>query len=451
MIGSAGFYWHICEHSPRRFCMLLGAALLVWGCSLLLSRLRTGRKLLFVLALALSAGPLLLIKELPFLTARSGNSDAFAWLPVPVGIAFYSLQLIAYTADVYCGRTRPEQNPLKFYLFVGFFPQILQGPIPRYNQLAPQLIEGHRFNERGFTKGFMLILWAFFLKLCIADKAAVVVDTIFGSYPAYGGVYVLIAGILYSFQLYTDFLSCTTFAQGIAELFGIHIIDNFHRPYFATSVKDFWRRWHISLSSWLRDYIYIPFGGNRKGTVRKFLNLLLTFSVSGMWHGAGYKFLFWGLLHGTYQIAEALTAPFRDFFARRMGLQSHPGFRTFWQRLITFVLVMLAWIIFRAEHLRDGLSMIRSIFTVHNPWILTNDALFTLGLSGKEWIVLCLCLAVLAIVSCAQERGLAIRDRILACNLLTRWSIYIGTILFVLIFGTYGFGFNAQAFIYGGF
>ena len=249
----------------------------------------------------------------------------------------------------------------------------------------------------------------------------------------------------------SDFLSCTTLAQGIAALFGIEIINNFERPYFSTSIKDFWRRWHISLSTWLRDYIYIPLGGNRKGTVRKYLNLIITFAVSGVWHGPGYKFVFWGLMHAFYQIMGELLKPLKKYIDDKAKFNAHPIFMTICKTVPTFFMVMFAWIIFRADHLRTGLSMIKSIFTVYNPWILTDDSLYGLGLDWKEMSVLIICLIILWAVSGIQERGVVIREKILECNLPTRWAIYIGAVLFVMIFGTYGYGFDPQAFIYGGF
>lgn len=450
LAGSLFFYFYVSAYSPLRFSVLVLAALLCWVLGLLQQKVPGGRTLWFALSLAVTALPLLVIKEIPFFFSRA-NLTVPEWLIAPVGFSFYTLQLIAYSADVYRSKTAPEHNFFKFLLFVSFFPQILQGPIPRYGQLAPQLVQGHRFDERKFVRGFLLILWGFFLKLCIADKAAVIVNTVFDQYPTYRGTYVLVAGILYSFQLYTDFLACTTFAQGFAELVGIELAHNFQRPYFARSIQEFWRRWHISLSSWLKDYVYIPLGGNRKGTLRKYLNLLLTFAVSGLWHGAGYKFLFWGLMHGGYQVAGALTRPARERLGRGLRLDAHPHVTAACQRVFTFVLVMLAWIIFRADSLNAGVSMILSIFTVPNLWVLTNDALFGLGLGWKECTVLALCLLVLLYAGILQEKGVVIRDRILSAPLVVRWAVYIGVILFVMVFGTYGYGFDAQAFIYGGF
>lgn len=449
LAGSMAFYWYVGQFSLMRIGLMLGAAAVCWLAGILIKKGGKGKKLWLCLALIITTLPLLVIKEGPFLAQLAG-SILPGWI-APVGIAFYTMQMISYVADVYSGKAEPEQNPLKFLLFVSFFPQIIQGPIPRYNQLAPQLLEGHRFEEQTFVKGFMLVLWGFFLKLCVADKAGIVVNAIFDSYPTYQGMYVLLAGVLYSFQLYADFLACTSFAQGIAALFGIELVDNFYHPYFATSIKDFWRRWHISLSSWLRDYIYIPLGGNRKGKLRKYSNLLLTFVVSGIWHGAGYKFVFWGLLHGLYQILGEVLAPVKKQLARIVHAEKHPGTTKIFQRLCTFCLVMLAWIIFRAEHLSTALSMIRSIFAVHNPWIFTNDALFTLGLGWKECVILLLNLFVLLVVSTKQEQGCCLREKILRQSLPVRWCIYIGIILYILVFGTYGYGYSAQAFIYGGF
>ena len=447
LIGSLGFYWEITQHSIKSLVILTVSALICWICSRLIEEDKGNRKLWLGIALFFTAIPLFAVTEGEFIISMIVRKSLPGWWIVPVGISFYSLQLIAYSVDVYKKKIHADNNFLHFLLFVSFFPQIIQGPIPRYDQLAGQLTEGHNFDEEGFVKGFMLILWGFFLKLCIADKAAVVVNTVFDNYPGYPGIYVLIAGILYSFQLYADFLACTSLAQGVSALFGISLVNNFNHPYFSKSVKEFWGRWHISLSTWLRDYIYIPLGGNRKGRIRKYINILITFGISGLWHGGNYKFLFWGLLHGVYQIIDDLTAPVKNRLTQNRFKKGIDVLNT----LITFFFVMLAWIIFRADKLKTGLSMIKSIFTVHNPWVLTNNALFDMGLVEKEWYVLLFCLFVLLFVSWKQEKGAEIRNRILQYNIVLRWCIYIGAILFILIFGTYGYGYDPAAFIYGGF
>ena len=451
LIGSLGFYWYISHYSKKSFLILLFLALVCWLAARLMGQERQNRKSILCISCLVVLIPLLIIKEAGFVMDFILHRNLPGWWFVPIGFSFYTLQLVAYCADVYRKKIKPEENFLKFLLFVSFFPQIIQGPIPRYGQLSDQLIKGNRFDEEKFVKGFMLILWGFFLKLCIADKAGIIVDTIFNNYSAYRGMYVLVGGILYSFQLYADFQACTCLAQGVSGLFCIDIINNFDHPYLATSIKDFWRRWHISLSTWLRDYVYIPLGGNRKGKVRKYINLLVTFAISGIWHGAGFKFLFWGLLHGVYQVTGELLMPIRQRIREKLHVDIPQAAGKLIETIITFTLVMLAWIIFRADRLGTGLSMIASIFTVRNLWIFTDDSLFNLGLVWKEFYLLVICLLILLAVSLMQERGIRIRDRILKQKLVLRWAIYIIAIVFIMVFGTYGWGYNSQDFIYGRF
>ncbi|MDO4298981.1 MAG: MBOAT family O-acyltransferase [Lachnospiraceae bacterium] len=403
--------------------------------------------------------PLVYVKYAGFLAGLLHISFSTEHIIVPIGISFYTLQMIAYLVDIYRGKYEAESNVLKFMLFSMFFPQILQGPIPRYEALAGQLWKGHRFEGKEISRAVQLYVWGCFLKLVIADKAGIVVDTVFGDTRYYTGVFCLVAGILYSVQLYTDFLACVCMAKGTAGMFGIQLGDNFAHPYFADSIKDFWRRWHISLSSWLRDYIYIPLGGNRKGKIRRYMNLMITFLVSGLWHGAGFSYIFWGFLHGFYQIAGEVTQPVRRririlFGFERLADQEMNGDLQkgyVWvQRIITFMLVMFGWIIFRAPSLRDGLHMVRSVFTVPNFWVWFDGSLLQLGLGATEWIVLLIGCGVLLLVSLIQTR-ICIRDRIAECHILLRWALYAAVILGIVIFGTYGYGFDANSFIYGGF
>ena len=228
------------------------------------------------------------------------------------------------------------------------------------------------------------------------------------------------------------------------------LIDNFAQPYFATSVRDFWRRWHISLSAWLRDYIYIPLGGSRKGKIRKYVNLALTFLVSGIWHGGSVKFIFWGLLHAFYQITGDLTRGIRDKGYSLLRISKDSYLRHIIKSAGTFLLVMPAWIIFRAPDLKTGLDMIRSMFTVRNYWIFWDDTLYTLGLGWKEWSVLKHSIVILFVVSFLRTRG-HLAERFMKQHLIVRWAVCIGAILIIMIYGTYGFGYDAKAFIYGGF
>lgn len=474
LAGSVGFYWKL--GGEGRW-IILATIVVSYGLGRILEKMgccqETGiksgwRRWVFWGAVFMTAYPLLITKfgnsifrRLPpwdsvrqlwrMAACIFRKEDSDGWI-VPIGLAFYTMQIIAYLADVYRGKIQAQKNLLKYALFILFFPQIVQGPIPRYTQLQSQLLEGHTFQKKTFTGGCLLIVWGFFLKLMIADKAAIVVNTVFGDPVRYPGGYVLVAGCLYSLQLYTDFLSCVCLAKGVAGIFGIELADNFCRPYLAVSVKDFWRRWHLSLSLWLRDYIYIPLGGNRKGTWRKYGNLLAVFAVSGLWHGSGYKYLFWGLLHGGYQIAGEITAPLREKWYGMIRLSGENLLRRYIGRITTFLLVMPGWIIFRADGLRRGISMVRSMIFVWNPWIFFNDSLLGLGLGWKEWVVLGLSVLLLVKVSTVQEYGtICVREWLMEQHILMRWTVYIGAVLVIMIYGTYGFGFRAQDFIYGGF
>lgn len=428
--------------------VLLVTILIAYAAGILLERMR--RK-------SILAGTVLLIL-LPWLCCKNGNyileillhRDAVNWI-IPLGISFYTLQIISYLTDIYRGRIEAQRNPAKFALYVTFFPQIVQGPIPRYDRLAGQLYAGHSFCERTVVRGFYRILWGFFLKMMIADRAAVVVNEVFDHHDQYVGCYVLAAGILYSIELYADFAACISISKGIANLFGIHLADNFNHPYLAVSVKDFWHRWHMSLSEWLKDYIYIPLGGSHRGRIRTFLNLILTFLVSGIWHGAGLRFVVWGLMHAGYQIAGQLTQKARVRAAGLLGLEEAVEVRTWIQRIWTFLCVMVAWILFRAENLTTGLQMIRSMFRVRNVWIFTNDALLTLGLDWKEWLVLTASILILFIVSLKQEKGTVFADRIFGQPVMVRWGLYLIVIFGIMTYGVYGMGYDPQAFIYGGF
>ena len=458
----AGSLCFFCKIDPKGFGVFLSTALASYLMGLLLGNSRYfpatrnldpvkdyRYKLCLFLSIAIVAIPLLVTKNANFVLDQIHKPRYENWI-IPLGISFYTLQMISYLVDVYNKKIEPQKNPFKYLLFVSFFPQIVQGPIPRYDQLKVQLFEGHRFHEKNFVKGLHLIIWGFFLKFMLADRAGIVVNAVFDNFPAYRGGYVFYAGILYSIQLYTDFLACVVLSQGTAALFGIELQDNFRHPYKARSIKEFWRRWHITLSSWLRDYIYIPLGGNRKGKLLRYINLGITFFVSGLWHGTGYKYVFWGLLHAFYQIVGEITAPVKNCFYNRVKIPKDSGLQKAIQTIGTFFWVMLAWIIFRADSLKTGIVMIKSMFITYNPWIFFDDSLFNLGLSWKESFVLLLSVGILFFVEKKQEAG-SIRDWILEQNIVVRWTIYLAAICGIVILGAYGYGFNSQDFIYGGF
>ena len=407
-------------------------------------------KVVFIAGIILTAAPLLASRAGGFLFHCVIHNHTAAIL-LPVGASFYTLQAVGYLADIWYGKIQPEKNILKFALFLSFFPNIIQGPIERFDKLQTQLLEGKGTDTDKLTRGFGFILWGYFLKFLIADKAAVIVNEIFDYYSEYPGMYVFVGGILYSIQLYADFSACVIMSKGAALLFGISISENFQQPYISSSVKDFWRRWHMSFSFWLRDYVYIPLGGNRHGKSRRYVNLIATFAVSGLWHGGQWKYLFWGLLHAVFQIGEELLARPATILSRFFKLTNHPFLRKTFRILITDFLVMLAWIIFRAESLRIALKMIWSSVSVWNPWIFFDDSLYCLGLSQKEVEVLIVAILFLFATDILSEKKKNPQSILRKQPAWIRYTVYIFGILTIWIYGTYGFGFNAQDFIYGGF
>ncbi len=416
-----------------------------------------GEGIILAAAILICVTPLLMIKICSFL--RGYTAYTFSGLIVPIGISFYSLQVTAYLADVHAGKVKALDNPLHYALFISFFPQIVQGPIPRLCQLSDQLIPGNRLKYDNMKIGFYQILEGAFLKYMIADKAAVYVNEVFSNYRIYTGAYVAVAAVLYSIQLYTDFLACVMISKGSARMFGIMLPENFMQPYLAVSIKDFWRRWHISLSTFLRDYVYIPLGGGRKGKLRRYVNLMITFAVSGFWHGEGIHFILWGLLNGLYQIAGDLTSGIRGKIYSLLGIpQNSPAWKLY-KRINTFILVTLAWMLFRCGQVSQMLIMLRNMFTVYNPWILFNGAIEkTAGMNLKQWNILAMSIAAMTAVQIWREKlrtggpGTQSPEEILCAQHVTlRFLICLMLILFVILFGTYGFGFSASSFIYGGF
>ena len=367
---------------------------------------------------------------------------------LPVGISFFTFQALSYTMDVYRGDIKAERNFLKYALFVSFFPQLVAGPIERSKNLLKQIDEDHPFDYRMFCDGIYLMLWGYFLKMVLADRIAIVVDQVYGDISQYGGMYVVIATVLFAFQIYCDFAGYSTIAMGAAKVMGFRLMENFNAPYMSQSVAEFWRRWHISLSSWFKDYLYIPLGGSRKGKWRTYLNILIVFAVSGLWHGASWTFVIWGVLNAIFQIVGAMTKDWRQKIAKKLNLQVDSTANQIARTLVTFALVDFAWIFFRAESVSQALQAIKSMLTVFNPWILFDDSLYMLGMSRRSFGVMIFGLILLIVVDIMKYKGVCIRQKIQAQDTWFRVVVIAVAVWFILTVGIWGPAYDAASFIY---
>lgn len=364
---------------------------------------------------------------------------------LPVGISFYTFQALGYIIDVYRGTVAPEENLLQYALFISFFPQLVAGPIERSRNLIRQIHEAHTFDGDRVARGLLLMGWGFFKKLVIADRAAMLVTAVYGNYNNYTGLQIIIATIFFAIQIYCDFSGYSDIAVGAAQVLGFRLMENFNCPYFATSVADFWRRWHISLSTWFRDYLYIPLGGNRCETWKKYRNLLITFGVSGLWHGASWNFVAWGLLNGLYQVAGDLTKKLRASAARALRIDTQRRAYRFLQGIVTFALIDFAWLFFRADSFHTALSILRRI--AEEPALLSLPGVAVYLLGNKNFLVLFLAVALLFTVDRLKGR-VHFRTLLLQQNIAIRYFVYYCIIFGILIFGIYGPEYDASTFIY---
>ena len=375
------------------------------------------------------------------------NMPAFD-IVLPVGISFYTFQALSYTMDVYRNEIYAEKNFFRYALFVSFFPQLVAGPIERSKNLLKQLDRPQKFCFETAREGFLLMLWGFFLKIVLADRIAIFVDTVYGDYQTWTGYYLIVATLLFAVQIYCDFYGYSVIAMGTAKILGIQLMENFDAPYLSASVAEFWRRWHISLTSWFKDYLYIPLGGSRKGSLRKHFNKMTVFLVSGLWHGAEISFVVWGGLNGFYQIAGEVLMPLRN----RLVTFLHLNRNSLGHRLLhitgTFLLVDFSWIFFRADKLEEALRIVKRIFTADNPWILFDESLYLCGLDSKNFCLLLICLCILLFADYCKKKGIQLRMVIIRQDYWFRWLFTVFSIWAILTFGIWGAGYNEASFIY---
>jgi alginate O-acetyltransferase complex protein AlgI len=383
-----------------------------------------------------------------------------------MGISFYIFQSVGYMIDVYRGKYPPEANLFRFALFVSFFPQLIQGPISRFDDLSKTLYQEHAFNGRTVSFGLQRILWGFFKKVVIADRIMAAVTTIVKTPDQYTGIYVLLGMLFYAVQLYADFTGGIDITIGIAQVLGIKVAENFERPFFAKSITEFWRRWHITMGTWFRDYIFYPisisrpmlnlakksrarFGDNFGKRVTVYLSTIVVWFATGIWHGASWNFVVWGLLNGLVIIISQELSPFYSWFHKTFNVRDKFAFRLF--QVVRTVLLMSSLRILDCYR-NVGLSFRQfgTMFTTWNVGEIFQGSLLKLGLSVSDYVILILGVALMTTVSLLQRSG-SLREKLADRPSALRYALTIGAIMVILTVGAYGIGYDSAQFIYNQF
>lgn len=430
--------------NPKYALLLFFSTAVTFFASLLLEKYRRKEKLIMIIALCLIFLLLFYYKYLNF--ALSLTEKLFTLLNIklsipkfdiilPVGISFFTFQAAGYLIDVYRGEISVEKNFFKYALFVSFFPQLVAGPIERSKNLLNQLDRTYTFDFTRVKNGLFTMLYGYILKMVIADRASILVDFVYSNNMA-TGIQIAFATFIFAFQIYCDFYGYSTIAIGASRILGIELMQNFNAPYFSFSFKDFWRRWHISLSTWFRDYLYISLGGSRCGRLRKNLNIFIVMLVSGIWHGAGLHFIVWGLLNGLFQVFDDLTAKLKTNIPKII------------QICATFFCICFCWLFFRANSLTTAFRFIKMIIFNLEPKTLTDDLLLKYGLNKSEVCLLLLSIFVLMICDYLKWRDISLKRNIFSRKWYIQSVVFIAGLLTVAVFGVWGSEYNPAAFIY---
>lgn len=365
------------------------------------------------------------------------NVHAFKLL-LPVGISFYTFQTLSYTIDVYRSKIKPEKHLGTFALYVSFFPQLVAGPIERAKHLLPQFGKKKEFNYQRIADGIKLMAWGFFKKMVIADRVAVYVNHVYENPGGFYGAPLILATYFFAFQIYCDFSGYSDIAIGSAKILGFDLMDNFRRPYFSKSISEFWRRWHISLSNWFRDYLYIPLGGNRVKPLRWYFNIFIVFLLSGLWHGANSTFVAWGSIHGGLIMFSQFTQNIRAGIVGFLRLKNYPRLYKTIQIFITFHLVLFTWVFFRAQSISEAFVIFKNMFIVDFSKLGINVAL------GRNELIIAFSAILLMESVHLLQRNMSVRQFVSKKPSLLKWSMYIGLAVIIVLFGK----FNSHAFIY---
>lgn len=414
-------------------------------------------KIIFGLAIFACLLSLAIFKYLGFVTEVFTGVLNFLGSPIvpldvkiilPVGISFYTLQALGYLIDVYRGEIYAEKNIITYALFISFFPQLVAGPIERSKNLLKQIYTPKKFSYENLRRGLVMMLWGLFLKMVIADNVSIIVDNVYASIESIDGIYILLATCLFAFQIYCDFYGYSIIAVGVAKTMGFSLINNFEAPYFSKSVKEFWRRWHISLSSWFRDYLYIPLGGNRKGKVRQELNLLIVFSISGLWHGASFAFIIWGFLNGIYQVISDRLRNVRNWIKSEIQWKDCSSNRIL-SMFSTYILISITLMFFRAGTLHNVDTICRQLFSngIHIS-ALISGSISDFGLEPGYVFVIIISLIVLGIVDYMKYSGKDIIVAFFSQEWWFRTALELALIFSIIAFGKYGEIYDTASFIY---
>jgi len=435
------------------------------------------RRALLLLGIILNLGILLFLKYNAFFSLNINYAlhsisapfriSSFS-LGVPIGISFYTLQAISYLSDVYEGRIEADHNWGRLALYLSFFPIIIEGPICRYSQIAEQTYKGKPLEYKNITFGIQRMLWGLIKKVILADRLNVLVTKVFNDYSQYSGITIIVAAIFYTYQLYMDFSGCIDITIGMGEIFGIIIPENFKQPFFSKTASEFWRRWHITLGTWFKDYIFYPisltkpikdlgkftrakFGKHFGQLIPSSIALFFVWLSNGIWHGVGWNYIFFGMYYFalilTGNILEPYIQKFADFIKiSRCGLPYR-----FFQTVKMLVIIFTGELFFRANGLKAGLKMFISIFKGFDINVLTNGLLLQLGLSIQDFYVLAIGFVVVLAVGIIHEKGISIREKIAGHNVFLRWSIYYAAIIAIIVLGAYGTGYLQAEIIYAAF
>ncbi|MFA5070053.1 MAG: MBOAT family O-acyltransferase [Patescibacteria group bacterium] len=349
-----------------------------------------------------------------------------------LGISFFTFKAISYLVDVYTKKYEPEKNIGKFALYISFFPQLMAGPIERADRFFNQLKKQKQNIQINIIKGLKIMLWGFLLKLVIADRLAITVNQIYNNIDNYQGSPLILGTYFFAFQIYCDFAGYSYIAIGAAKILGLDLMNNFLRPYLSKSIPEFWKRWHISLSSWFRDYLYIPLGGNRVKVGRWTLNIIIVFLVSGLWHGASWTFVIWGFIHGIYMIIHKLISKFKMKIIKNENNEIKNSFLKLLRIFITFHLILLAWIFFRANSVGDSIYIIKNIFV--NITSTFQDIFLIIP---RESILLIGALLFLVFIFQVIQERKGVINLLNKTPILFRWSLYIAIIFIILLFGQF--------------